>query len=238
VTHRAVKLLVSVRDADEAAAAIAGGADIIDAKEPRRGSLGRVDPETLRGIVERVAGQRPLSAALGEWDESSTLEFPSGLTYVKVGLARASGANWAHALSRRYANANGAAAIAVAYADHARAGAPPAREVLDWAIQHRAAGLLIDTYLKDLRGLFAFLEPAELSRLISKSRQAGLRVALAGSLKGRSLERALALEPDILAVRGAACFAADRESRIEEQRVRALANLIEAHNAPKAAPSS
>ena len=42
-----MRLLVSVRSADEVAAAMAGGADIIDAKEPARGSLGAVDAATL-----------------------------------------------------------------------------------------------------------------------------------------------------------------------------------------------
>ena len=36
-----MRLLVSVRSAEEVSAALAGGADIIDAKEPERGSLGR-----------------------------------------------------------------------------------------------------------------------------------------------------------------------------------------------------
>ncbi|MFM7835691.1 MAG: (5-formylfuran-3-yl)methyl phosphate synthase, partial [Planctomycetaceae bacterium] len=36
-----VRLLVSVRSADEAVVAATGGADIIDIKEPRHGSLGR-----------------------------------------------------------------------------------------------------------------------------------------------------------------------------------------------------
>ena len=36
-------LLVSVRSADEAIAALAGGADVIDVKEPNRGALGAAD---------------------------------------------------------------------------------------------------------------------------------------------------------------------------------------------------
>ena len=50
------KLLVSVRCAEEATAALAGGADIIDVKEPRRGSLGRADDRVIREVMEVVAG--------------------------------------------------------------------------------------------------------------------------------------------------------------------------------------
>ena len=38
-----MQLLVSVSDGDEAAAALAGGADIIDAKDPVAGPLGAGD---------------------------------------------------------------------------------------------------------------------------------------------------------------------------------------------------
>ena len=45
------KLLVSVRTIEEARAALAGGADIIDIKEPTRGSLGRADEAVLTSIA-------------------------------------------------------------------------------------------------------------------------------------------------------------------------------------------
>ena len=61
-----MQLLVSVTDAGEARAALAGGADVIDAKNPRRGSLGAVTPRTLRAICAAVNGRRPVSAALGD----------------------------------------------------------------------------------------------------------------------------------------------------------------------------
>ena len=59
-------LLVSVRSADEARAALAGGADVIDIKEPGRGPLGRADEATWRAVRAEVAGRVPVSAALGE----------------------------------------------------------------------------------------------------------------------------------------------------------------------------
>jgi uncharacterized protein (UPF0264 family) len=80
-------LLVSVRSAEEAAAALAGGADLIDVKEPSRGSLGRADDATIAAVVRTVGGQRPVSAALGELrDHPSPCAVP-GLAYLKWGLA-------------------------------------------------------------------------------------------------------------------------------------------------------
>lgn len=59
-------LLVSVRDAAEAAEAVEGGADIIDVKEPRQGSLGRAEPAAAVAVARVVAARRPWTMACGE----------------------------------------------------------------------------------------------------------------------------------------------------------------------------
>jgi uncharacterized protein (UPF0264 family) len=91
------RLLVSVRNADEALMAARGGADIIDVKEPSKGSLGRASLENLLAIADALKQQQqhadrvrtepvPLSVALGEvqeWSESSSLfggDFRGGST--------------------------------------------------------------------------------------------------------------------------------------------------------------
>lgn len=87
-------LLVSVRDAGEATAALAGGADLIDVKEPLAGSLGAASPDAVAGVVQAVAGRRPTSIALGELrDNASWSSYAARLTpsilpkFVKFGLA-------------------------------------------------------------------------------------------------------------------------------------------------------
>ena len=47
------RLLVSVRSAAEAEAALLGGADVIDVKEPDRGPLGRADDAVIAAVVRR-----------------------------------------------------------------------------------------------------------------------------------------------------------------------------------------
>ena len=51
-----MQLLVSVTDAIEAAAALDGGADIIDAKDPASGALGAVTVDVFRDIHARWRG--------------------------------------------------------------------------------------------------------------------------------------------------------------------------------------
>src|SRR5437870_6982957 len=86
-------LLVSVRSASEAEAALAGGAHLIDVKEPGRGPLGRADDATIAAVVQRVAGRRPVSVALGELHEQGRCYPGAGLSYVKWGLHQLGGAD-------------------------------------------------------------------------------------------------------------------------------------------------
>jgi len=60
------RLLVSVRNAAEAAVALRAGADLIDIKEPAKGSLGAPTNQAIEEVVTTVAGAVPVSVALGE----------------------------------------------------------------------------------------------------------------------------------------------------------------------------
>src|SRR5688572_22177610 len=86
-------LLVSVRSAEEAVAALAGGADVIDVKEPNRGPLGAADPQTIAEIVRVVRGRVPVTAAAGELLDAGERgatrpveSLLSGVSLFKIGL--------------------------------------------------------------------------------------------------------------------------------------------------------
>src|ERR1700680_889231 len=87
-----MQLLVSVADPCEARAALAGGADVIDAKDPRRGALGPVAPHRLRAICDAVGPHRRVSPALGDAPPAARVAraaqtaAEAGVTYVKVGF--------------------------------------------------------------------------------------------------------------------------------------------------------
>jgi hypothetical protein len=219
-------LLISVRSAEEAETAIRGGADVIDIKDPTRGPLGMPPPQIVGAVLERVAGRRTVSLALGELNE-----FPAaahaGLAFIKVGLAAAS-PDWRVRLLDYIDAFRPARLIAAAYADARRVAAPAPADVADWACQHKAAGLLIDTAVKDGCDLFHWLDEAQLASIITQVQSSGLTVALAGSLCGASVERALLLRPDIIAVRGAACGGDRRDGTVDQLRVERLAEVLAA----------
>jgi uncharacterized protein (UPF0264 family) len=217
-------LLVSVRSAEEARAALAGGADLIDVKEPSRGPLGRADDKVIRAIIDEVGGRVPVSVAMGEWADGSQSLEPNNVSYIKWGLARM--ANVTDPGIFRAARApRKPEPVLVAYADHERAESPLPAWLADKAREYRFSAFLIDTAVKDGSSLLDWIEPATLARIRFQLADAGVRIAFAGSLDVESIRRLLPLTPDWFAVRGAACVGG-REGSISAERVRAIKDVI------------
>ena len=113
-----MKLLVSVVSAAEARAALVGGADIIDIKDPREGALGAPSPGTLAEVVATIDGAAPVSVALGDLpDLPHTAALAAcgaaacGVDYVKLGLRGVRGLDRAVALVTAVADALAAQAV-------------------------------------------------------------------------------------------------------------------------------
>jgi uncharacterized protein (UPF0264 family) len=232
-TLGATGLLVSVRSAAEAEIALAGGAALIDVKEPSRGALGRADDAVVAEIVRLVAERRPVSAALGELADGGTLPEYPGLQFVKWGLAGCRSADWCADLLHRLEQPRPQTVI-VAYADWECAQAPPLEDVVAFACNRPGNVLLIDTHCKEpvklsLRRRPTVLDWVEIDDVIEicgRCRTAGVRVAVAGSLGPAEFETLLPARPDWFAVRGAVCADGDRGGAIQLDRVRALVMML------------
>jgi (5-formylfuran-3-yl)methyl phosphate synthase len=118
----------------------------------------------------------------------------------------------------------GTVVVAAAYADARRvAHAPLAPELLPRVA--RAAGVgacLLDTAVKDGRGLLEWLAPDALASLVDDAHGAGLDVALAGALRAEDLPVLRDAAADIAGVRSAACHDGSRSAPLDGARVRAL----------------
>ena len=217
-----------MRSPDEAEEAIAGGADLIDVKEPDRGPLGRADDSALEAIRNRVAGRRPISAALGELIDF-TGSPPVGYAFLKWGLAGI-GSDWRDRLAQVHAAC--ANPVIVGYADWQCAGAPDIDEVVAHACARRGSILLIDTHCKDanFRGrrptLLDWLPMPWLTAAVNRCRRAEVRVALAGCLGYAEIEAVRELRPDWIAVRGLACVDQSRTRTISRERVQSIRSAI------------
>ena len=241
------KLLVSVRSASEAEAALEGGAGIIDVKEPLHGSLGYAGTSVILSVLQTVKGRIPVSAALGELTLSGGRETPEretpeqdtlrtasrpGLNFVKWGLAGA-GRNWRdrllHAASPWLFNKK-CHPVAVAYADWRQSRSPFPYDVLDFVGENHWNVLLLDTFTKDGRTLLDWMSYDEIAEICQRSRETGILIALAGSLGSKEISQLLPLQPDVFAVRGAVCRGRDRRSTVDRTLVCRIAGLLGVRN--------
>lgn len=228
-------LLVSVRSAAEAEAALAGGADLIDVKEPSRGSLGRADDAVIEEVIRLVAGRRPVSAAMGDLLERIHFyPFLGKLAYIKLGFAGhdneiPADESWqTYAFRRNIAETHLDWFVPVAYADWRRANAPEPTALCAFARQNRCGAFLLDTHAKDGSTLLDWMPFSQIALLIKQCRQVGVRIALAGSLGPKEIVALAHFKPDWFAVRGAACRGGKREEIVDADKVRELAALVRA----------
>ena len=241
------RLLVSVRDAAEARAAVSGGADIVDVKEPARGALGAADPAVWAAVLRVCDGRADVSVALGEaapliWErppDAPPTPLPAGLRWAKLGPGGLAGGardarRWEIGEARAQflpppESAGPFDWVTVAYADHAGANAPPPDELLETeTTDGTGAGriFLLDTFTKDGRGLLDRLTEEEVTRLCGAAHAVGFAVALAGSLRLGDIPRAVRCGADVIAVRGAACDG-PRTGRVREGKVAALKDALD-----------
>lgn len=214
-------LLASVRDAREARLALAGGADLIDLKEPAAGALGAVLPEVVREVVALVAlvaparGTSPVrvSATIGDLPLQPARVEPAvravaacGVDFVKIGFFAGDAAACLRALAPL---AHETGLIAVLFADRA-----PDFALLPHLGRAGFRGAMLDT--ADKRGsLRAHLADRDLARFVAATHALGMLAGLAGSLRVEDVRPLAALAPDYLGFRGALCGAGGRSAGLD-----------------------
>jgi (5-formylfuran-3-yl)methyl phosphate synthase len=226
-----LRLLVSVADAVEARAALEGCANIIDAKDPANGALGRVSVHALHAIREAVPSGIPLSAALGEAGMPhqvaalfAGIDVP--LSFVKLGILGLDSATCARSIADAVARVTKLPGeprlVVVAFADVQGMAGLSLAEIAELAVKEGADGLLVDTASKASGSLFDYSTPSDL-RDLQSTLPGDFSFAVAGSLKLKDMAAAIETDADVVGVRGAACEAG-RASQVSST---AVAGLVE-----------
>jgi len=233
-------LLISPINTDEAHEAIEGGADIIDVKNPKEGSLGANFPWVIRNIRNITPEGMHVSATLGDVPyKPGTVSLAaagavvSGADYIKVGLYGTK--NYDEALevmenvvrSVREFDKN-ALVVASGYADAHRVGAVDPMEIPKVAAEAGADLAMVDTAVKDGKTLFDFMDIDKLQEFNNMIHDHGLKSALAGSIKKNQLKLLYDVGCDVVGIRGAACTGGDRnKGSIHRSAVSELKGMIE-----------
>ncbi|MGD8466572.1 MAG: (5-formylfuran-3-yl)methyl phosphate synthase [Anaerolineae bacterium] len=235
-----MRLLISVTTNSEVAAAVQGGADIVDVKNPSEGALGASPPWVIRSVREATPDHLPVSAALGDVPNlPGTISLAAlgaadcGVQYVKIGLmGPRRGTDALRLLKAVCRTVNEFApqtlVIASAYADAHRVNAFPPRDLPAVAAEAGVHGCLLDTAIKSGDNLFAHLDDAQLAAFVDQCHQFDLISALAGSLIATDIPRVQAIGADIIGFRTAACRGDRVHGRIDAGRVHQLKQLLAA----------
>lgn len=228
-----MRLLVSPMNIEEARAALAGGADILDVKNPKEGSLGANFPWAIKAVAEMAGGRVPVSATIGDMDyKPGTASLAalgaafSGADYVKVGLLGVKSAEQAGDMLENIVRAvkgydRRRKVVASAYSDYSRVDSIPPMLLPAVAESSGADVVMVDTAIKDGKSTFEFMSERGLSEFISAGQNLGLEVAIAGTIGFQDLDLLKRIDPDIIGVRGIVC-GGDRKSSIKPELVKKL----------------
>lgn len=222
-----IKLLISPKNIEGAKVAVDSKIDYIDCKNPSEGSLGANFPWIIKSMKELIPSNSSqlLSAAIGNFPNlpgSASLAAlgaaVSGADVIKVGLKGPKNDNQGIKLMRNVVKAvkdynNEIKVVAAGYADRSRINTSPKfLEIPTIAAESGSDIAMLDTYIKDDKGIFDFLSMEELITFKEKANKLNLRVALAGNIMKKDIPKIRQISPDIIGVRRAVCEDLDRNN--------------------------
>lgn len=225
-----MKLLVSPMNLEEAEAAAEGGADIIDIKNPKEGSLGASFPWMITEIKDALPQRLEISATLGDLDNkpgfASLAAYGLSLLdveYIKAGFLvheRKEAEGLARSIVKA-AEPSESKVVLAGYGDFRRIGSINPAELPEIARTSGAHGVMIDTYTKNGISLFDHMSLEELETFVEEGKAQGLLVAIAGSITAGQIPKLKTLKPHIVGIRGAVCTKNDRiRGKIEKEKVK------------------
>ncbi len=234
-----MKLLISPVSLDEASAIIEAEADIIDIKNVNEGSLGAQFPWKIQEIVRFIHGHGvTASATLGDLPYKPGTAAQAafgvatlGVDYIKAGLYGLNTYEQACEMMAAIRSAVRMASeatrvVAAGYADYRRFNGLSPPDLVRAAKDAGCGVVMMDTAIKDGQTLFDALTMEELKQFVGMAREAGMQVALAGSIKADHADQLLEIQPDIIGVRGAVCGGPDRRSRISVEKTREFISVF------------
>jgi len=232
-----MRLLVSPMNIEEAQMALDGGADILDIKNPKEGSLGANFPWAIRAVVDLASGRVPVSATIGDLDyKPGTASLAalgaavSGAEYIKAGLLGVKTPDQAEDMLDKIVEAvkgldKNKKVVAAGYSDFSRVGSISPMLLPKAAAAAGADLVMVDTAVKDGRSTFQFMSESDLRNFIDLGRAEGLEVAIAGTIGFEHIDMLKTLEPDIIGVRGIVC-GGDRKSAMQADLVKRLKRAL------------
>lgn len=219
-----VRVLVSVRNVEEAKIALKAGVDLIDLKDPIKAPMGMIDLPLILQIQNAMPKNINLSMACGELCDMQNLGdiLPVGMSFYKFGLSNCkSSGDWVNHLIAQIKKVvrfnNTAFVVPVLYGDFLKANSIKPSEVLKYLSEHPLYAIMIDTWGKDGSSILDFATMKELLEIQELCKARNIKFALAGSLNLRHAGTLVneGVRPEWLGFRGAVCNQQFRNNTID-----------------------
>ena len=238
-----IKLLISPKSVTEAKTIVdAKDIEFIDCKNPKEGSLGANFPwiiKEMKNIIPKETNTL-LSAAIGDFPNlpgtaslAALGAAVSGADVIKVGLKGPKNKKEGKDLMAKVVKAvknyrPQIMVVAAGYADQTRMeSSPNFLDIPEIAAESEADIAMLDTFIKDDKGLFDFLNVNQLKKFKKKALKLNLKIALAGKLKIEDIDKIKLISPDIIGLRSAVCENFDRDKgTIKKELIERLKNKL------------
>ena len=231
-------LLVSIRSVAEARLLGNQPLDIVDLKEPAKGSLGRLSPRIVHKILQQLPGGSCISLSLGELSQytpAAMNAFPlESFNFLKIGLAFMASQRdwrgiWQQCSEQLPAHVK---RVAVAYVDYQQCDAPPIQHVIATAVDLECSAVLLDTYNKSNGNLFRHICADRLQQIVTQVQSMDMLGVVAGSISIGDLPQTIAVGPDFVGVRGAICRQ-DRAGAVDKAKLTRFVNQFHVERTKK-----
>ncbi len=222
-------MLASVANLTEACLVAGEQVDFIDCKDPVRGALGALAPDTVREIIATLRSEGSasrFSATIGDLPLHPEPVIPAeqamaltGVDYVKAGFFPGGDPDGVID-GLKPLMAAGTRLIAVLFGD----------DPLDLSLIPRLeaagfSGVMLDTRDKQRGSLTRLVAMDTLAAFMAATAKTRLLTGLAGSLRPEDIPALRVLEPDYLGFRGALCRGGRTDS-LDRERVRQLRQCL------------
>jgi (5-formylfuran-3-yl)methyl phosphate synthase len=226
-----IKLLISVKNTQEAMLATEAGADFIDLKDPEVGALGSLNDEDTMAILQALQGRVAVSATIGDshdsWQSQLALiqhKVALGLTIIKLPITPAiENEGFRSGLQQCLAECP-IKLIGVFFAD----------EEFDVMWIPKLAGLgfygvMLDTQHKS-NSLLSAMSTQDVAEFVKLCKLNQLIIGLAGALRVECLDNLLMHQPSYLGFRSGVCKDYCRKNNLLPNKVTEISKKLQKHN--------
>ncbi len=224
-------MLVSFKSRSEISYKNAELVDIIDLKNPEKGSLGEWEISEIKNIVKIFGREKIISATIGDnLDIKNTIQKIKifdllKLDFIKFGVFAEKNNQMINFLRNVKSYNFKTELVPVIFVDNPVILETAFKNLESFKI-FKFKFLLLDTFSKKSGDLFKNCSIKYLSNFLQRSKKFGLSVGLAGKLKQNQIPNLLKLNPKIIGFRSAVCEKNDRNKKISEIKLEKISHFL------------